>query len=124
MVDFPYAPKPYLRTLLLKRRFYAPTHLFLAEKRDPPPYVPKSIPSRVSGKGREKHDPEFEAERRWLLQRQDAPVSADVQPLPDQTNDNDACEECEDGIECGCCFSSYPFVCYFPRSPRKHHLIS
>ncbi|KAG1903018.1 uncharacterized protein F5891DRAFT_1019925 [Suillus fuscotomentosus] len=109
MVDFPYAPKPYLRTLLLKRRFYAPTHLFLAEKRDPPPYVPKSIPSRVSGKGREKHDPEFEAERRWLLQRQDAPVSADVQPLPDQTNDNDACEECEDGIECGCCFSSYPF---------------
>lgn len=102
MVDFPYAPKPYLRTLLLKRRFYAPSHLFLAEKRDTPPYVPKSLPSRVSGKGREKHDPEFEAERQWLLQRQNA-------PLPDRTNDDDACEECEDGIECGCCFSLYPF---------------
>jgi TRIAD3 protein (E3 ubiquitin-protein ligase RNF216) len=109
MVDFPYAPKPYLRTQLLKRRFYAPIHLFLAEKRDPPPYVPKSIPSRLSGKGREKHDPEFEAERQWLLQRQGASVSADVQPLPDRTNDDDACEECEDGIECGCCFSLYPF---------------
>lgn len=109
MVDFPYAPKPYLRTQLLKQRFYAPLHLFLAEKRDPPPYVPKSVPSRVNGKGREKHDPEFEAERQWLLQRQNAPVSADVQPLPDQTNDSDACEECEDGIECGCCFSLYPF---------------
>ncbi|KAG2134049.1 uncharacterized protein EDB93DRAFT_1173254 [Suillus bovinus] len=105
MVDFPYAPKPYLRTQLLKRRLYAPTHLFLAENRDPPPYVPKSIPSRVSGKGKEKHDPEFDAERQWLLQRQNAPV----QPPPDLTNDSDACEECEDGIECGCCFSSYPF---------------
>ncbi|KAG1729566.1 hypothetical protein EDB19DRAFT_115472 [Suillus lakei] len=109
MVDFPYAPKPFLRTQLLRHRFYAPTHLFLAEKRDPPPYVPKTVPSRVSGKGREKHDPEFEAERQWLLQRQNAPVSADVQPLPNRTNDDDACEECEDGIECGCCFSLYPF---------------
>ncbi|KAG1852496.1 hypothetical protein F4604DRAFT_1805515 [Suillus subluteus] len=109
MVDFPYAPKPYLRTLLLKRRFYAPIHLFLAENRDPPPYVPKSVPSRVSGKGRERHDPEFEAERQWLLQRQSAPVSADAQLLPDRKNDDDTCEECEDGIECGCCFSLYPF---------------
>ncbi|KAG2352593.1 hypothetical protein BDR07DRAFT_1313156 [Suillus spraguei] len=108
MVDFPYAPKPYLRTQLLKRRFYASVHLFLTEKRDKPPYTPKSLPSRVSGKGRERHDPEFEAERQWLLQRQDNPVSADMQPLP-EANDDDACEECEDGIECGCCFSSYPF---------------
>ncbi|KAG1738308.1 hypothetical protein EDD22DRAFT_959526 [Suillus occidentalis] len=46
MVDFPYAPKPYLRAQLLKQRFYAPLHLFLAEKRDPLPYVPKSVPSR------------------------------------------------------------------------------
>lgn len=109
MVDFPYAPKPYLRTQLLKCRFYAPVHLFLAAKRDPPPYYPKSLPSRVSGKGREKHDPEFEAERQWLLQQQNASASTDVQPLPDPTNDDDACEECEDGIECGCCFSLYPF---------------
>jgi TRIAD3 protein (E3 ubiquitin-protein ligase RNF216) len=122
MVDFPYAPKPYLRTQLLKHRFYAPVHLFLAEKRDPPPYIPKSVPSRVNGKGREKHDPEFEAERRWLLQRLEAPASAETQPAPDQTTDSDACEECEDGIECGCCFSSYAFVRCFLRSPYEHCL--
>ncbi|KAG1725066.1 uncharacterized protein EDB91DRAFT_1169386 [Suillus paluster] len=108
MVDFPYAPKPYLRTRLLEHRFYAPTHLLVAENRDPSPYVRKSVPSRVSGKGRERHDPEFEAERQWLLQRQSGHVATD-EPRPDETNDDDACEECEDGIECGCCFSSYPF---------------
>ncbi|KAG0695366.1 hypothetical protein DFH29DRAFT_271846 [Suillus ampliporus] len=111
MIDFPYAPKPYLRTQLYAHAFYASTHLFLNQ--DPLPYVPKSIPSRVSGKAREKHDPEFEAERQWLLQRQSAHVSAD-EPRPDQTNDDaceecEECEECEDGIECACCFSSYPF---------------
>ncbi|KAG2353771.1 hypothetical protein BDR07DRAFT_1454389 [Suillus spraguei] len=109
MVDFPYAPEPYLRIQLLQRRFYASVHLFLIEKGDKPPYLPKSVPSRVSGKGRQKHDLEFEAERQWLLQQQNTPVSAGMRPLPDQTNDDDACEECEDGIECGCCFSSYSF---------------
>src|SRR6267154_1148593 len=113
MVDFPYVPKPYLRTQLIEHRFYAPTHLLLAQHRDPLPYLRKSVPSRVSGKGKAKHDVEFEAERRWLLQKLDAPVSTDG-ARPEESND-DACEECEDGIECGCCFSSYPFVCCFPR---------
>ncbi|KAG1777856.1 hypothetical protein EV702DRAFT_1098155, partial [Suillus placidus] len=120
MVDFPYAPKPYLRTQLLKCQFYAPVHLFLVVKQDPPPYVPKSLPSRVSGKGREKHDPEFEAERQWLLQQQNASVSTDVQPLPDRTNDDDACEECEDGIECACCFLLYPFDKMVRQCPEAH----
>jgi TRIAD3 protein (E3 ubiquitin-protein ligase RNF216) len=59
--------------------------------------------------GREKHDPEPEAERQWLLQRQNASVTAHTQPLPDRINDGDGCEEWDDGIECGCCFSLYPF---------------
>jgi TRIAD3 protein (E3 ubiquitin-protein ligase RNF216) len=113
MVDFPYIPKPYLRNKLFEIRFYAPTHLHLAEeeKRDPPPYIRKSVPSRVSGKGT-KRDEEFEAERQWLLQQQDAHILTHGARL-DAANDDD-CDECEDGIECGCCFASYPFVCYFP----------
>lgn len=111
MVDFPYVPKPYLRMRLLENRFYAPTHLLLGEqeKQDSPPYARKSVPSRVSGKGKAKFDAEFEAERQWLLQQQDAHISTDGARL-EATNGDDN-DDCEDGIECGCCFASYPFVC-------------
>jgi TRIAD3 protein (E3 ubiquitin-protein ligase RNF216) len=84
------------------------------------PYAPKPYLRT----GREKHDPEPEAERQWLLQRQNASVTAHTQPLPDRINDGDGCEEWDDGIECGCCFSLYPFVCCFSCSPRKNFLTS
>jgi len=102
---------------LLVNRFYAPTHLFLAEeeKGDSLPYVRKSLPSKVSGKGKSKPDAEFEAERQWLLQQQDAYITTDEARLEQANDDDDDYEECEDGIECGCCFASYPFVCYISR---------
>ena len=111
MIDFPYIPKPYLRTRLLENRFYAPTHLLLVEEeaRDPPPYIRKSVPSRVSGKIRARVDIEFETERQWILQQQGARIATSDAHLEAANDDSD--DECEDGIECGCCFSSYPFVC-------------
>ncbi len=55
----------------------------------------------AKGKGRAKVDPEFEREKAWLS-RQDEKEEAVVteEEVPEG-----------EGIECGCCFSEYPFVC-------------
>lgn len=106
-LDFPYIPKPHIRAVFLKNHYlYAPTYLFLEEekRKDVLPYVRKTIPTRVPVKGKQKalHDPEFEKEREWLTSRGQAePAAADA---------TDADDECEDGLECGCCFSKYSFV--------------
>lgn len=116
MVDFPDIPKPHIRKILYGHKsLYAPTHLhFLAEKeRGPPfPYIPKKIAYKLSGKGkrRELVDAEFNIERAWLLEKL---KSKEVEMVAEQQAIE---EECEDGIECGCCFSTYPFVCCFQRS--------
>ncbi|KAJ7709797.1 hypothetical protein B0H17DRAFT_238676 [Mycena rosella] len=108
MVDFPLIPKPHIRRVLLDHHsLYAPTHIFLAEEKRAGgvlPYVPKTIPSRVTAKGKRKalHDPEFEKERAWIESRahDDAATKAPVE---------EEYVDCGDGIECGCCFSTYPF---------------
>lgn len=113
MLDFPYIPKPHIRrTLLDQHCLYAPTYIFLAEEKRGAvlPYVPKTIPSRATVKGKRKalHDPEFEKERDWINSR-----------VPDGTAENTVAHDEEeyvdsgDGIECGCCFSDYPFVSSF-----------
>jgi TRIAD3 protein (E3 ubiquitin-protein ligase RNF216) len=113
--DFPYIPKPYLRRqLALHYTLYAPTYLFLSaqEKRlqkednqEPWPYSRKVKPYTASnGKGKAVlgEDPEFEAERAWILeQREEGKV---------QEEKEEEYEDNGDGIECGCCFSTYPFV--------------
>lgn len=107
MVDFPDIPKPHIRkTLFANKSLYAPTHLhFLAEKERGPPfsYVPKRIAYRPSTKGklRALEDAEFNRERAWLLQKLQ-PKEAPIVVQEDEENDN--------GIECGCCFSTYSFV--------------
>ncbi|KAJ7343378.1 hypothetical protein DFH08DRAFT_872523 [Mycena albidolilacea] len=104
MVDFPLIPKPHIRrTLLTHHSLYAPTYIFLAEEKRGPvlPYTPKTIPSRLPAKGKRKalQDAEFEQEREWIQSR----VQVDIIDLEEESG------ECEDGIECGCCFSNYPF---------------
>ncbi|KAF8532182.1 hypothetical protein JB92DRAFT_2845293 [Gautieria morchelliformis] len=110
MEDFPWIPKHHIRTTLGKNgRLYAPTHLFLAEEENSGhlPYTKKTFPSRVTGKRPEWHDPEFDKERAWLVEylAQQGQATAE----PDATADSGDDEECEDGIECGCCFSKFPF---------------
>ncbi|KAJ7097846.1 hypothetical protein B0H15DRAFT_773241 [Mycena belliarum] len=108
MVDFPYIPKPYIRRILLDHHsLYAPTHLFLAEEKrrgGALPYTPKTIPSRATAKGKRKalHDAEFEKEREWLAVRGCEEIATMDQIEEDLGG-------CEDGLECGCCFSTYPF---------------
>jgi TRIAD3 protein (E3 ubiquitin-protein ligase RNF216) len=125
LVDFPYIPKPHVRkTFFANNALYSPTYLFLTEekKKKRLPYNTKTIPSRVTGKGKAKQDPAFDEEREWLmlkLQREVALIDAEV---AEQVNEQEY-EDCVDGIECGCCFSTYPFVCLSLSLPYKASLI-
>ncbi|KAK0491629.1 hypothetical protein IW261DRAFT_1324475 [Armillaria novae-zelandiae] len=103
-LDFPNMPKPFLRKLLnAKQGFYAPTYLHIVreQKRGAKlDYIPKKMLTRpAKGKGRAKADPEFEREKAWLS-RQDEKEKAAV--TEDEVPEGE-------GIECGCCFSEYPF---------------
>ncbi|KAJ7219375.1 hypothetical protein GGX14DRAFT_591832, partial [Mycena pura] len=110
MLDFPRIPKPYLRQALIKNNHhYAPTHISLAEEKRRGgvlPYVEKTVPSRplAKGKGKALNDDEFEKEREWIISR----AREDAQGM-DQVYVEVENLEGDDGIECGCCFSSYPF---------------
>ncbi|KAH7906652.1 hypothetical protein BJ138DRAFT_1129757 [Hygrophoropsis aurantiaca] len=113
LIDFPYIPKPHVRSRLLQNNgFYAPTHFLLAadQKAAKPPYKTKSTPSRPSGKGKARHDPEFDAERQWLVLKlqEDGASNPNAGEVPAQVGEQEAEDE-DDGIECGCCFASYPF---------------
>ncbi|KAF5391466.1 hypothetical protein D9757_002039 [Collybiopsis confluens] len=113
MVDFPDIPKPYIRRILSANKgFYTPTHLHLLEekKRGPPfPYVPKkSVYKPSKGKQRALVDIELEQERAGLLNKlKDDLVKKDLK-VAEKINEEEY-EGCGDGIECGCCFSTYPF---------------
>jgi TRIAD3 protein (E3 ubiquitin-protein ligase RNF216) len=121
MLDFPLIPKPHIRRVLLNHHsLYAPTHMFLAEEKSRHgvlPYTPKTIPSRpAKGKRKALHDAEFEKEREWIISQ----VGED--PKKDEANAENS-SDCEDGIECGCCFSNYSFVSGFS-APICSSLIS
>lgn len=79
----------------------------------PLPYNAKSKPSRMTGKGKAKQDPEFDKEREWLLLKLQGDATANDVQVAEEMNEQEY-EECGDGIECGCCFSTYPFVGLFP----------
>lgn len=110
-LDFPYIPKPYVRQVLsLHRNFYAPAYLRLREdmKRPSPPFKAKATASRAQSK-MIYHDDEYKLEREWLLQKlRSETEQPEAGPSNDPAPNDDG--ECEDGIECGCCFSSYEFV--------------
>ena len=122
-VDFPDIPQVHVNAMLaVHLNLYAPTYLYLQKERRGAklPYVPephKKSKRRVSAKKKGKrkaalHDAEFLRERQWLLAKlaQDA---ANVGKKPtvevEGTSAQEIIEEM-DGIECGCCFTEYPFV--------------
>lgn len=118
------------RVLASNHGFYAPTHIQLTAEveSDAPPFTPKTVKTKVSigkrkGKGKEVQDENFEEERAWLLLK-DVPVTqavpaADDFPQirapgdtgPSMTEFHTQLEE-DGGLECGCCFSPAPFVCF------------
>jgi E3 ubiquitin-protein ligase RNF216 len=71
------------------------------------PYTRRATPYHPSKKGKTRaiHDAEFELERNWLIEE----LAKDDQEIAEKINEEEY-EDCGDGIECGCCFSTYPFV--------------
>lgn len=111
MMDFPRIPKPHIRSRLFNNRFYAPTYLLLTEelKKQPLPFKLKTINS-VVGKGKAREDPEFDKEREWVLLKVVELATEQDVALATSVNEKEY-EDNGEGIECGCCFSEYPFVC-------------
>ncbi|KAG5351495.1 hypothetical protein C0989_006230 [Termitomyces sp. Mn162] len=114
---FQFIPKPYLRQVLTTHKgLYAPAHLFLAEQekshekqreagqRIRLPYSKRSTPYRPKGKGAAAQDEELDAERKWLLEHLQG---NEAEEMAEEDEEDDG--SCEDGIECGCCFSTYRF---------------
>lgn len=100
------------KTFFTNNALYAPTHLFLDEEKKtkkPLPYNTKTTPSRVTGKSKAKQDPEFDKEKEWLLLKLQGNVTLNDAQVAEEMNEQEY--DCDDGIECGCCFSTYPFVC-------------
>ncbi|KIK93205.1 hypothetical protein PAXRUDRAFT_829200 [Paxillus rubicundulus Ve08.2h10] len=110
MMDFPRIPKPHIRTRLLDNHFYAPTYFLLSEelKRDCLPFKLKSTNSVVSGKGKSRQDLEFNKEREWVLLKAQELATGNHVVSADELHEEEY-EDNGEGIECGCCFSSYPF---------------
>ena len=93
-------------------RLYAPTFLSLRTEHrrtggsDASPSHAsghKNKKRKSKGKAAQRTDPEFVKERAWLLSKL----------LEDAASGGDDVEE-DEGFECGCCFSSYPFVRFSP----------
>ncbi|ETW80698.1 hypothetical protein HETIRDRAFT_476396 [Heterobasidion irregulare TC 32-1] len=119
-VDFPDIPQVHVNAMLaVHLNLYAPAYLYLQKERRGAklPYVPelpKNRKRRVSAKKKGKrkaalHDAEFLRERTWLLAKlaQDA-ANIGKEPAVGETSAQEIVEEV-DGIECGCCFTEYPF---------------
>lgn len=99
--------------------FYGPTYFFLKDQEGQNqelldlnqavnlPYTRRVTPFQPSKKGkkREIQDPELEREHAWVLEE----LARRDQQIAEKVNEEEY-EVCGDGIECGCCFSEYPFV--------------
>ncbi|KAI0055178.1 hypothetical protein BV25DRAFT_284450 [Artomyces pyxidatus] len=120
-VDFPAIPRGHILDMLdLHEGFYAPTHLFLLKEKNDivQPYIPEDIEAqlrRPSAKAKKKgkakmtvEDDDFTKERKWLLEKLKNDAAERDAKLAEQMNEAEY-EDTGDGIECGCCFSTYPF---------------
>lgn len=104
-LDFPLIPTNYIRhQLALNNVLYAPTYLVLHEqsKLENLPYKQKATATRRGRKGKTvvRLDEELEKEIEWVKLKLQGGLEDNAQTA----------EEPEDGIECACCFSIYPFV--------------
>jgi hypothetical protein len=111
--DFPYVPKPFIRQRLAgNNMLYAPSYLALEadSKLQRPPFSRKQNPYRPKGKGAAiPLDPELEKEIAWIQEKLQEDKLREDGAVAEKLNE----EEYElngDGIECGCCFTDYPFV--------------
>ncbi|KAH9856068.1 hypothetical protein C2E23DRAFT_809859 [Lenzites betulinus] len=106
--DFSDIPTAHVREIWTQNHmFYAPTFLALREHRtlQPLPYKPMSRP-RPKGKGKavDHLDEEFERELRWVQEKLEEDDTKKAAELAEERRLQE-----EGGIECGCCFSEYPF---------------
>lgn len=97
------------RRLAAHNNLYAPTYLaFIAEQEEGElPQI--RIGRKEKGKGKVLYDAQFEKERDWILQRQRESLLEKDSHVAEELNEQEY-EECGDGIECGCCFDTIPFV--------------
>lgn len=102
--DFPHIPYDQVHQRFAEHnRLYAPTSLSLHAQRRATASgsdgTARSSGRKRKGKGKARHDPEFEKERAWLIRKLHEGAALH------------GVEEGEgEGLECGCCFSAYPFV--------------
>lgn len=113
--DYPLIPKNHVRSRLLREgSHYAITFFSLEEDQaaTPRPYRQNNHPrteAQNKGKGVARSDPEFDKERAWLVRKlQERKVAKDSE-VAARLNEKEY-EDAGDGIECGCCFTDYPFV--------------
>lgn len=102
--DFPRIPVAHVRgRFFANNSLYAPTYLLLHEeaKIQPLPYKLKPETRHGKGKGVLRHDAELVKEMEWVQLRLQEEPSAQA---ADQGEEDE-----ENSIECGCCFSIYPF---------------
>ncbi|KAI0365836.1 hypothetical protein BV20DRAFT_1056111 [Pilatotrama ljubarskyi] len=108
--DFPDIPIPHIRETYHKNNsLYAPTFLALRTQRtlQPLPYKPITRPRpqpKAKGKAVAKHDEELEREVQWIQEKLDEEAALKAAEEAEERRVQE-----EGGIECGCCFTEYPF---------------
>ena len=90
--------------------FYAPTYLELKAQQTavPRPYKALSRPRKGKGKRVQRHDAELELEIRWVQEKLEEDEVRRATEVVQEAGPQETEEE--GGIECGCCFTEYPFV--------------
>ncbi|KAI0691586.1 hypothetical protein C8Q76DRAFT_634530 [Earliella scabrosa] len=106
--DFADIPTAHIRqTFVSHNALYAPTYLALQEQQasHAPPYK-KMARGRTKGKGKrvQRHDPELEKEMQWIQEKREEEDAKRAAEIAEELRVQE-----EGGIECGCCFSEYPF---------------
>ena len=119
--DYPSAPKNYVKSAFTKAgNFYALAFFALLAERKDGKLPCKARSERDLAKGKEKalshSDEAFEEERAWVVAKAQEDAEHADAALAEKLNEQEY-EAAGDGIECGCCFSVYPFVSIAFRTP-------
>jgi hypothetical protein len=97
----------------LHENHYAPAYLYLLQHGSSPisllPVAPNPGKRRRKARKLSNDEEEFMKEHTWLVQKLEIRQGS---PVPDLTSEH--LEEGE-GVECGCCFMTYPFVSFSGR---------
>jgi hypothetical protein len=109
--DFPYIPVSHIRIVLFQKNgLYAPAYILLLEQENDPsrPYKRKTRRT-AARKGKAVSDPDFDAERAWIVECYHARGTQANATTVVVAEDNEK-EDPNALIECGCCFTDYTFV--------------